>query len=79
MVFGFNKKKTKDDSKKKSKKKPFEPPGGDLTNQTTEKILEKEQVAELLILEDMVDKQAADHTVYTKICAFYMVITPLSF
>lgn len=73
MVFGFNKKKKKTDSKKKRKPENNLPENGYLTTRTTEKILQKEQVAELLILEDLVDKKVADHTVYTKVCAYYMV------
>ena len=74
MVFGFQKKKRKSQSGKNGKAKKVNKQGtGFLTTQTTEKILQKEQVAELLILEDLVDKKVCDHTVYTKVCAYYMV------
>lgn len=72
MVFGFPKKKKKSESKK-NKKENKNQSTGFITTQTTEKILQKEQVAELLILEDLVDKKVCDHTVYTKVCAYYMV------
>ena len=75
MVFGFQRKKRKSDSKKKGKKIRNEmQQSTNLMTMTTEKILEKEQVAELLILEDKVDKNIANDIEYTKICAYYMVI-----
>lgn len=77
MVFGFQRKKGKSGSKKKEKNsKSRSIPPSSLMTQTTEKILEKEQVAELLLLEDRVDKNLANDAEYTKICAFYMVGTP---
>ena len=73
MLFGFKNKKRKSGSKK-DKHKTLPPSNNSfIATQTTEKILEKEQVAELLILEDLVDKKSADHQVYTKVCAYYMV------
>lgn len=73
MLFGFKNKKRKSDSKKNKNKNQPPSQNSFIATQTTEKILEKEQVAELLILEDLVDKNSADHQVYTKVCAFYMV------
>ena len=74
-MFGFKNNKRKSGSKKSSTNKTSSLVNtGFITTQTTEKILEKEQVAELLILEDLVDKKVADQNVYTKVCAYYMVI-----
>lgn len=74
-MFGYKKKKKGKSGSKKStsENKSHLLNGGFIATQTTEKILEKEQVAELLILEDKVDKKIADQTVYTKVCAYYMV------
>ena len=75
MVFGFSKKKTKDaKARRKSKTKGQTEKEPELPE---EKIMTKEEVAEVLLLEDLMDKKSDDDAIYTKICHFYMVCLTL--
>lgn len=73
MVFGFSKKKKKEPKKNEIHSGLENNILSENGIRSKEKLLSKEQVAELLLLEDLVDKMVEDENTYTKICSFYMV------
>ena len=60
-------------TKKKPKRRTRRSASKKRNPKALQKILSQEEVSELLLLEDLIDKKSYDNSVYTKICNFYMV------